>query len=213
MTRQITTRQIVMQQMRMAAFAVAVTIVLSGMATAYDRDDDDHYRGDATQTRQYGYQNGYNDGLRKGRHEGKENDPYDFRSREWQNADHGYKSWMGPFELFREGYRDGYRAGFESGFQSVRGWYGDRDGDHDGDRWHGENVGFRSPARDIGFEDGSRVARQDLGSGKPFDPYPRSGYANADHGYHSSYGSKAAYQGEYANGYRNGYQSVYRRRD
>ncbi len=114
-------RQIMMRQMRMAAFAVAVTVVLSGLAAAYDRDDDDHYRGHAAQTRDYGYQNGYNDGLRKGRHEGKENDPYDFRSREWQNADHGYKSWMGPFELFREGYRDGYRAGFESGFQSVRG--------------------------------------------------------------------------------------------
>jgi hypothetical protein len=200
------TRQIVMQRARVAAFVVAVTVMLSGLAAGLDRDDDDYRHDGSAQARQYGYQNGYNDGLRKGRHEGKENDPHDFRSREWQNADHGYKSWMGPFDLFREGYRNGYRAGFEAGLQSVRNWDGDRD------RWHGEDVNFRSPAYNIGFEDGCRVARQDLISGKPFNPYPRSGYAGADHGYHSSYGSKNAYQAEYTNAYRLGYESVFRRR-
>jgi hypothetical protein len=205
-------RKIVMQQMRRVTFVVAATVILSGFAAAYDRDDDDYYRhGNAAQTREYGYQNGYNDGLHKGRHEGKENDPYDFRSREWQNADHGYKSWMGPFDLFREGYRNGYRAGFEEGFQSVRN-RDYRDGDHDGDRWHGEDVGYRSPAKDIGFQDGARVAQQDMMNGKPFNPYPRSGYADADHGYRNNYGSKSEYQAEYTNAYRAGYQSVFRRR-
>ena len=200
------TRRIVMRRMRMTACALAVTVILSGFAAAYDRDDDDYHQGGAAQVREYGYHSGYEDGVRKGRHEGKENDSYDFRSREWQSADHGYKSWMGPFELFRDGYRNGFRAGFEAGFQSVRDWDGDRD------RGHGEDVNFRSPAHDIGFEDGCRVARQDMISGKPFNPYPRSGYAGADHGYHSSYGSKSAYQAEYTNSYRLGYESVFRRR-
>ena len=213
------TRHDLIRQMRMAAYAVAVTVMLSGLALAYDRDgDDDYHRGNAAQTRDYGYQNGYKDGLRKGRHEGKENDPYDFRSPGWERADHGYKSWMGPYDFFRDGYRDGYHVGFESGFQSVRG-RGDHDRDRDGrgdyregQSWRGEHVDYRGPAYDTGFQDGSRVARQDMMNGKPFNSYPRSGYAGADHGYHSNYGSKSAYQAEYSSGYRNGYQSVYRGR-
>jgi len=117
----------------MAAFAVALTLVLGGLALAQYRDSDDYYynRDNTAQARQYGYQNGYQDGLRKGKHEGRENDPGDFRSREWDSASRGYQSWMGPLGLFQQGYRDGYRAGFRSGYQSVHHRWGDGDGDAD----------------------------------------------------------------------------------
>ncbi|MBI1741305.1 MAG: hypothetical protein HYR57_10565, partial [Candidatus Koribacter versatilis] len=60
--------------MRMAAYALAVTLVMSGFALARDDDDDDGYyrQGNAAQARQYGYQNGYRDGVQQGRHEGRE---------------------------------------------------------------------------------------------------------------------------------------------
>lgn len=122
-----------LREMRMAAFAVALTLVLGGLALAQYRDSDDYdyNRDNAAQARQYGYQNGYRDGLRKGKHEGRENDPGDFRSEDWQRASRGYQSWMGPLDLFQQGYRDGYRAGFRSGYQSVHHRWGDGDGDAD----------------------------------------------------------------------------------
>ncbi len=109
-----------LRKLSMAACAVAVTIVLSSFAVAQYRDDDDDYygeQGNAAQARQYGYQSGYRDGIAKGRHEGRENDPNDFRSREWESASRGYQPWMGPLSLFRLGYREGYRAGFQAGYQ------------------------------------------------------------------------------------------------
>ena len=58
------------QQMRMAALVIAVTLMVSGLAVAQrDRDDDDdgYNRGNAAQAQQYGYQNGYRDGVSRGR--------------------------------------------------------------------------------------------------------------------------------------------------
>ena len=59
---------------RMAAFATAVTLVLSGFAPAQSRDG--YYYGGSynSQARQYGYQNGYRDGVNRGREEGRERD-------------------------------------------------------------------------------------------------------------------------------------------
>ena len=68
-----------MTKMRMAAFLVALTMMLSGLAMAQyrDRDDDDdsYYsrQGNFQQARQYGYQNGYRDGY----YYGPDGRPYD----------------------------------------------------------------------------------------------------------------------------------------
>jgi hypothetical protein len=58
---------------------------------------------------------------------------------------------------------------------------------------------------DMGYQDGSRVARQDLTDRKPYDPYPRGKYSHEDHGYRGEYGDRDAYRNQYARGYQQGY--------
>jgi hypothetical protein len=220
------------QMMKRAVLLVAATLVLSGFAFSQYRDGDEddggyYQQGNGAQARQYGYQNGYRDGLSKGQHEGEENDPYDYREPSWREATRGYERWMGPVQAFQNGYRDGYQTGFRAGYARVnRGW---GDGDRDDRGYNGgyyPNAGypyggygngtyypagrFGSPAYQIGYQDGAQVGREDNASRKPFNPNPRGRYDDEDHGYSSRYGSKRAYQAQYANGYRAGYQSVRR---
>jgi len=208
------------QQMRMAAYALAVTLMLSGLALAQrDRDDDDYDRGrypNSASTEQYGYQNGYRDGVEKGRHEGRENDPDDFRSPEWRNASNGYQPWMGPFDAFRHGYRDGYRAGFENGFRQAQ--RGDRDRDdgyYRGEPYRGNTYpvssgwGNGNAGYSMGYNDGISVAREDRSKGKPYNPNPRGKYDDRDHGYSSAYGSKSQYRASYGDGYHAGYNEAF----
>jgi hypothetical protein len=203
------------RQTKMAArtiVAAMATILLFGMvavAQDYDRDD---YRGNVAQTQQYGYQNGYRDGMDRGRHEGRENDPFDYRTPDWRQATRGYQPWMGPVSVFQQGYQQGYASGFRAGFVSMRpGW---RDGDRDdyrpesysGDRYNG-NVGYN-----FGYQDGAQTARDDLYHNKPFNPNPRGRFDDMDHGYRREYGDKGYYKSQYATGYRSGYESVFNRR-
>jgi len=58
---------------------------------------------------------------------------------------------------------------------------------------------------DMGYQDGSRVARQDLTHRKPYDPYPRGKYSQEDHSYRGEYGDRDAYRNQYARGYQQGY--------
>lgn len=233
-----------------AALIAAMTLALAGSMLAQDRDGDDDDRGyygrggNGAQARQYGYQQGYQDGLRHGREERRENDPGDFRSKDWESASRGYQSWMGPFGQYKNGYRDGYSSGYTAAFRQDRGgWGGNRrgDGDHDADDGYGRypsnnypygypgssypngypassypnggyggygnngNVGYN-----YGYQDGANVARQDMSSGKPYNPNPRGKYEDEDTGYRSVYGSKSAYRSQYAQGYRAGYESTFR---
>jgi hypothetical protein len=73
--------------MKTASLAMMLTLMLSGLALA--RNDDDYYRGNPGQAHQYGFQQGYSDGLRHGREERAENDPNDFRSADWEYASRG----------------------------------------------------------------------------------------------------------------------------
>ena len=208
------------REMKMAAYLIALTLMLSGLALAHDDDDDDDYyrgnRGNASQAHQYGYNNGYRDGLRHGREEARENDPTDFRTREYDRATNGYQGWMGPKDRYRDGYRDGYERGYREAFyQGNRGggWWGD--GDHDRDdrvyrpsNWPWSRGGSwgRSPAYNYGYQDGVTVARSDQQRGKQFNSSPR-GDNHSDRGYSSQYGSKDEYKSEYRNGYRQGYEA------
>jgi hypothetical protein len=66
-------------------------------------------------------------------------------------------------------------------------------------------------ARDIGFEDGSRVGRQDMAERKRFDPNPRGKYASADHGYRREYGDRDEYREQYSHAYHEAYERAFRR--
>ncbi len=201
--------------MRTAAYATALTLVMSGFALAHD-DDDDYYRqGDTAQARQYGYQKGYNDGISKGRHEGRERDPNDYRTPDWRQATRGYKGWMGPVESYERGYQEGYSNGFRSGYEEVsQRW---RDG-YRGDAWQhegwrtGYDPNWENVANRFGYEDGAEAAREDIDHRKPYNSKPRGRFGDRDRGYRREFGSKDRYKAEYTAGYHAGYDSVMRRR-
>jgi hypothetical protein len=205
-----------MRQMKLAALGIAITFTLSGLAHAqWDADDGYYQGGDGAQAQQYGYQNGYRDGLKQGGHEGRENDPEDFRVPDAGQASRGYRDWMGPIWAYQNAYRDGYRVGFRAGYNNESHSWRGRDGNADeygavyagsygtgGGSWSGNR------AYQIGFQDGASVGRRDINEGKPYNPNPRGRYDDEDHGYSSVYGSKSAYKAQYANGYRAGYESA-----
>jgi hypothetical protein len=204
------------QQLRMTALAASLVLALGTFALAQDRDD--YYRGDVAQARQYGYENGFRDGEKRGRHEGRENDPYDYHTPDWRQATHGYKNWMGPLNVFQNGYQQGYADGFRSGFNSERpGWRGDGDREDYRNNGYQRNGYYGSGAYgndsrigyDTGYQDGVSMARDDAYRNKPFNPNPRGRFDDRDHGYRREYGDKSAYRNQYADGYRAGYQATY----
>ena len=83
--------------------------------------------------------------------------------------------------------------------------YYDRDSYRHGNFRRGMRV-----ARQIGFRDGSQVAREDMWRGKPFNPNPRGRYDDADHGYRRQFGNRHEYREHYSEAYREGYQSTFR---
>jgi hypothetical protein len=203
--------------MRMAALTLAGTLAMSGAALAQrDRDDDGYYRdSNAAQTQNYGYQNGYRDGVEKGRHEGREHDPFDYQTPDWRQATRGYERWMGPVDWYQRGYQEGYSSGFRSGYEEASGRWRDGDRDRDGSRqqddWrtgYGSNWG--SEANRIGYEDGVAVARADIEHNKRYNSKPRGRFDDRDHGYRREFGSKDRYKAEYTAGYRSGYDAVMR---
>src|SRR6185369_1177289 len=192
-------RKVMWRTVRMAAFALSVTLLLSGFALAQGYYDDGRYYrgyGNSSQAQQYGYQNGYRDGVNRGREEGRERDRYDGRDVDWRHSTRGYKSWMGPVKVYRSAYRDGYHNGFREGYQSAsRGRWGNgrydsysrNDGYYRNDSYNsGWNGGYgygNREAYNIGFQDGSTVAREDLYKRKPYNPEPRGKYDHRDRGY------------------------------
>jgi hypothetical protein len=92
----------------------------------------------------------------------------------------------------------------------------DRDYDRGGygrgyDRGYGFSREGQRAAREIGLDDGARVAQQDYYHRKPYNPYPRGKYSHADHGYHHVYGDKYAYRDQYARAYQQGYVRAFPR--
>jgi hypothetical protein len=87
------------------------------------------------------------------------------------------------------------------------GRYNDRDDNRYYDRDDSSRYGLKV-ARDVGFNDGAQVAREDNWNRKPFNPNPRGPYDNADHGYRSQFGDRHEYREAYSAAYRNGYFSV-----
>jgi len=206
------------RQMRMASLAVSLVLALGTFALAQDRDDDYYRGGNVAQTRQYGYDSGFRDGEKRGRHEGRENDPYDYHTPDWRQATRGYKGWMGPMNAFQNGYQQGYADGFRSGFNSERpGFRGDRDGDRDryrnngyyGNGYYGNNAYDSRIGYNTGYQDGVTMAREDQYKNKHFNPNPRARFDDRDHGYRREYGDKNSYKAEYTDGYRAGYQSTF----
>src|ERR1700682_1507977 len=82
-----------------------------------DRDWDDGH--DQNTARQYGYQDGYNNGLRD-RQTGHSFRPTHGES--YEDADHGYDRRLGDKRYYQQAYREAYTNGYERGYNSG-GWY------------------------------------------------------------------------------------------
>src|SRR5687768_17039958 len=62
------------------------------------------------------YDNGFRDGLEKGREDARDNDSFDpVRHSRYRSADHGYDSRYGTKEQYKLAYRDGFEAGYAQG--------------------------------------------------------------------------------------------------
>ncbi|MBY0495067.1 MAG: hypothetical protein K2Y23_12725 [Cyanobacteria bacterium] len=119
----------------------------SGPSRAWSRDGDDYYgsRNNVQRYRdrnnsniyrddRYGnntnrgngyttvpYDNGYRDGLEKGREDAGDRDSYDpVRHSRYRSADRGYNSRYGTKESYKLAYRDGFEAGYAQAYRGRR---------------------------------------------------------------------------------------------
>ena len=69
------------------------------------------------------YDNGYRDGLEKGREDAGDRDSYDPVRHNWyRSADRGYNSRYGTRDAYKLTYRDGFEAGYDQAYRSSRGY-------------------------------------------------------------------------------------------
>lgn len=99
------------------------------------RNDDRRYRDRARNdypgnNRGYGYntvpyQNGYRDGVEKGREDGRRNNSFDpVRHSRYRSADNGYNNRYGSRDGYKLVYRDGFESGYEQGYREIKGYGG-----------------------------------------------------------------------------------------
>ena len=81
---------------------------------------------DDSQDRRYyanspAFQNGYRDGMTKGREDGEDRDRYDVDRHSWyRSANRGYESRYGGRASYQETYRRGFEAGYAEGYRVYR---------------------------------------------------------------------------------------------
>ena len=68
------------------------------------------------------YDNGYRDGLTKGREDAQDRDSYDPVRHSWyRSGDRGYNSRYGAKDAYKLAYRDGFEAGYEQSYRGLNG--------------------------------------------------------------------------------------------
>lgn len=73
------------------------------------------------------YDNGYRDGLEKGREDGRRNNSFDpVRHSRYRSADNGYNNRYGTRDSYKLVYRDGFESGYAQGYREIRGSRGQR---------------------------------------------------------------------------------------
>lgn len=69
------------------------------------------------------YDNGYRDGLTKGREDAQDRDSFDPVRHSWyRSGDRGYNSRYGTKDSYKLAYRDGFEAGYEQSYRGVNGY-------------------------------------------------------------------------------------------
>ena len=214
------------RRIRTAAFAVVIAVLLNGLALAQGHDDSQDYNKD--KDRQHESKRDHDRDHDRDRDRDHDRD----RDRDHDRDDHDFRRGKSD----PPGWSHGRKTGW--GDHDVPPGQ-DKDRDRDDHRWHdrddrdgnwrnqgayrndGNNYpysrggqggyGNSNPGYNQGYQDGSRSGQSDQAQGKQFNPRPRGPYKYSDHGYHSSYGNKGAYQQSYLRGYETAYRSSYRR--
>jgi hypothetical protein len=79
--------------------------------------DPNRYPSSNTRYNSAAYDNGFRDGLEKGREDVQDRDSYDpVRHSRYRSADRGYQSRYGTREQYKLAYRDGFEAGYAQGY-------------------------------------------------------------------------------------------------
>ncbi len=206
-----------MRSMKMAALAVAITLMCSGLALARDKDHDhdkdkhdhwfkhddhdrhhDHDRDcENTITGKIAITTGDRERLEREHHwwerERRRDDGY-YRGGQIYNGYPGGTTilvavFMATPAVARLSQRGLWVSRFRVRYEAATGGNG---------------------AYGFGYQDGSYMARRDIAQNKRFNPNPRNEYGNRTHGYNSAFGDKNYYKAEYSNGYSAGYEANYR---
>jgi hypothetical protein len=117
---------------RIAARSRDARVVYGAQRSNTNRRDD-RYAGDRYDSRyarsgamSVPYQNGFRDGLEKGREDGRDRDSFDpVRHSRYRNADRGYNSRYGRKDEYKLIYREGFEAGYRQAYGDNR-RYGSR---------------------------------------------------------------------------------------
>ena len=192
-----------MRSMKMAALAVAMTLMFSGLALARDHDDykndhwDKHSDRDRHHDRDHHDKKWWDHDHDRGRLE---------REHHWWEREHRNDGYYGG-QIYNRIPRSYPGAGYPAGgygYPSGGGGYG-----YPGSVY-GRSGGGRNEGYNFGFQDGRYMAERDRSQNKPFNPNPRNEFGNRTHGYNGSFGDKNYYRSQYSSGYAEGYQSSYR---
>ena len=87
------------------------------------RDGRDRGYGDRERYTTPAFQNGYRDGLSKGRDDGNDNDRFDAARHSWyRSATRGYENEYGSRSAYQTMYREGFEAGYADGYRAADRW-------------------------------------------------------------------------------------------
>lgn len=197
-----------MRSMKLAALAVAMTLMFSGLALARDHDDykNDHWDKHGDHDRHHDHDRDH-DKWRDDDHNrdrGRWERDHHWWERDRNRNDGYYGNGNGQiYNRVPRNYPGGY--GYPSGgYGYPSGGYG-YPGSVYGRSGGGGNSGYN-----FGFQDGRYMAQRDMSQNKPFNPNPRNEFGNRTHGYNGAFGDKNYYRSQYSSGYAEGYQSSYR---
>jgi hypothetical protein len=160
----------------------------------------------------YGYNEGYERGLRAGSEDARRGDVFQFADEsDYRRGDVAYRSEYGNRDRYRDDFRRGFEVGYRAGYsrdgydngRGASGRYGGPGGPWGNGR--GSVTGRFDLAYEAGFNDGYEAGMNDGRANRRFDPISEGRYRSADRGYARRYGSRDAYRNNYRDAFRQGY--------
>lgn len=214
------------------ALSAAALIGIAAPAHAQIWNDGGRWGTYRNDPRSIAYDNGYQDGLRRGQDAARDRRAFDVgREKDYRKADDGYRKDYGSKDFYRDEFRRGFEQGYREGYSRF-----DRYGERRDDRWrgprypddgrvyggirndrgygygYGYGAGFEIAFRN-GQTDGYQKGLDDARDGKYPQPERQKWYRQGDHNYNGRDGiSRDDYKNEYRRGFQQGYARAYNER-